>query len=1044
MDASKLKWMKRGTCSVVAALMSFFTWELHGQEMRPISQSSMEKLTKPAAVQIEMSDGNWLRHELDKQPAGGMKAEDAQPRTLAKNSQPFWDIIMFEGFETSFPANQWAISFKNVAPYFWNDVSHNPRTGALSGWCAGGTVSPNPVLNPATGNYVNNMNSVMVFGPFSLSGATNAKLDFWYWLDSQVDYDFLIWAASTSPSGPFHGFQTSGNSEGYQFQSFDLKNVPTLGNLLGRPQVYIAFFFQSDFTETQRGAFLDDIFLLKQPSTTVIKADLVPYEVYLRTGPNGTGTVVSNPVLGQSYYPHFNWRNEGPVAANNFRWEVRLNGAVVCSNNNQSASPNTSFTSSCQTALIWNCPSGANNLEAVMDVTEVIDETGETNNTASKSFPCPLPDLVGKRIYLRTGPNSGSEVDSPVAGQSYYLHFDWSNTGSSVPDARIDLKFNNTVICSYNSGFIPASHTSTSWCTTPVIWPAPPTVVFIEGALDVNKVVTEQDENNNVISRSFVSAQPNLTTTAFSFSPISANAGGSVTLSGTIINNGAFATPTGIKVNFYLSANSNAPNLNLLLLSTTIAALGAGQSNNFALLGTVPLNIASGSYYVWISIDPDKTIGESNENDNLLFSTTLLTVTTTPAAGEIKPVAGATQSIGTPFTVEVTVTNVQNLFGVGFELNYNTTYLDVVGTPTAGAFMGSDPIFLPTVNDPAGKVSIGVSHKAGQPSSTGSGVVARVTFNSLASTPPGTPAVFSISAVSANDAAGSVIALTPSNLAITLGSTCAVWPGDTNNDGVVNQADVLPIGLHWSRTGPPRQGASLSWTAQPCPVWTPVTAANADANGDGVINQADVLPVGLNWGRTHTSMMAEPLGKAHSSFSALLEPEIDSVPMPGEQFSIRMKLSKATDLFGLAFELSYDRPGELQILAVEPDEGFSPEALFYSKVDEATGRIAVGISRKAGQEGRLMAGSVVRIKAKLAANARLGETMTFSLQDEVANDAAGRLIEVHSQVLRMKIGLAADAEAENKSQLIGDYRLHQNVPNPFSANGTLGNPGTTI
>jgi len=78
-----------------------------------------------------------------------------------------------------------------------------------------------------------------------------------------------------------------------------------------------------------------------------------------------------------------------------------------------------------------------------------------------------------------------------------------------------------------------------------------------------------------------------------------------------------------------------------------------------------------------------------------------------------------------------------------------------------------------------------------------------------------------------------------------------VWPGDNNNDGVVNQADVLPLGLYWNKTGPARANASTAWAPQLAAPWTPENATYADANGDGVVNQADILPIGLNWGRTH-------------------------------------------------------------------------------------------------------------------------------------------------------------------------------------------------
>jgi len=1043
MNVSTLKWTKRGACFVVAALMSFPAWRLCAQEAQPARHSLPAELTKPAAVQIEMSGDRLLRRKIAAPPVSGKKTEDAQSRIAASSFPPLWDTIMFEGFEASFPAaNNWAISYANVAPYFWDDVSHNPRTGALSGWCAGATVSPNSVLDPATDNYVNNMNSAMVFGPFSLSSATDAKLDFWYWLDSQVDYDFFIWAASTGPSGPFYGFQTSGNSGGvYKLQSFDLKNVPALGNLLGKPQVYIAFFYQSDFTETHRGAFLDDIFLLKQPSTTTSKADLVPYRVYLRTGPNGAGTEVSTPVLGQQYYVHFDWRNEGPIAANNFRWEIKLNGAVLCANNNQSASPNTSYTSSCQTALIWNCSSGANNLEAVMDVTEIIDETGETNNAVSQSFPCPLPDLVANRIYLRTGPNSGLEVDSPVAGQSYYLHFDWSNTGGSAPDMRLDLKFNNTVICSYNSGFIAANSSTKSWCTTPVIWPAPPSVVFIEGALDVSTAIAEQDENNNVISRSFISAQPNLTTTAFSFSPVAVNAGGAITLSGTVSNNGAFATPSSVKVNFYLSTNPSGPNLNLLLLSTTIAALGAGQSNNFSFTGAVPLNTAQGSYYVWISLDPENTINETNENDNLLFSTTLLTVNAPSLGAEIKPVAASTQTIGASFTVEVAVSNAQNLFGVSFVLNYtNTAFVDVVGTPTAGEFMGNDPIFLPTVDEAGSKVSIGITHKAGQPASTGSGVVTRVNFTSLASTPPGTPVMFSISNIAANDAAGNTIALSPSSLAITLNAAgVIVWPGDTNNDGIVNQADILPIGLHFNKTGPARQNPSSSFTPQVAAPWTPVAATYADANGDGTINQADVLPIGLNFGKTHTAqpLAAEkinpPLTLSKTN-AAMIGTTVTGSTNPGQDFEIDVVVNQVNSLFGVSFELLYSPTTLLDPQSADPGSLLGSDVIFFPNIDKNAGRVSIGITRKAGQSGVSGAGAVAKIKLRVSSQAVRGQAITFVLQNVAANDSVGQPIQL--SVANGQIILVNVASRQNEP-LPAAFGLHANTPNPF-------NPSTAI
>jgi len=46
-----------------------------------------------------------------------------------------------------------------------------------------------------------------------------------------------------------------------------------------------------------------------------------------------------------------------------------------------------------------------------------------------------------------------------------------------------------------------------------------------------------------------------------------------------------------------------------------------------------------------------------------------------------------------------------------------------------------------------------------------------------------------------------------------IGPDC-VWAGDTNRDGVVNVADLLPIGLHYGASGTSRENEGSEWGAQ--------------------------------------------------------------------------------------------------------------------------------------------------------------------------------------------------------------------------------------
>ena len=179
---------------------------------------------------------------------------------VAPSAVESWSLIMTEGFEGIFPpgGSSWRILDANGrtnGEYFWDDTSFKPRTGRWSAWPARGGVNS---LNPATSNYQNNMRSWMIYGPFSLSSATDAELLFSYWNQSEANYDRLFWGASVNGTN-FYGSAVSGNSGGWRNVNFDLRDVPILGNLTGRSSVWIAFSFTSDGSITRKGPFIDDI-----------------------------------------------------------------------------------------------------------------------------------------------------------------------------------------------------------------------------------------------------------------------------------------------------------------------------------------------------------------------------------------------------------------------------------------------------------------------------------------------------------------------------------------------------------------------------------------------------------------------------------------------------------------------------------------------------------------------------------------------------------------------------------------------------------------
>ena len=86
-----------------------------------------------------------------------------------------------------------------------------------------------------------------------------------------------------------------------------------------------------------------------------------------------------------------------------------------------------------------------------------------------------------------------------------------------------------------------------------------------------------------------------------------------------------------------------------------------------------------------------------------------------------------------------------------------------------------------------------------------------------------------------------------------------VWPGDTNNDGIVNDEDKTLITEFFGVTGTPRSDAGdISWKAHIAKPWENILATFADANGDGKVDQADNNVIGVNYGKKVSSIENQP------------------------------------------------------------------------------------------------------------------------------------------------------------------------------------------
>jgi hypothetical protein len=189
-------------------------------------------------------------------PLESVFVPEVEGEKVISDSEPLAATTIFnETFEGAFPGTSWTL----YGTPTWDDTSYDKHGGSWSGWCADSS------LNPADG-YTDNMNAWMVYGPFSLADATSASMSFWYKNLSESGYDYFGWYASVDGVN-YSGYHISGNQNSWRSQVFDLTNVYTLGDLRGQPQVWIAFNFTSDGSNSgpagYTGAYVDDVIITK-------------------------------------------------------------------------------------------------------------------------------------------------------------------------------------------------------------------------------------------------------------------------------------------------------------------------------------------------------------------------------------------------------------------------------------------------------------------------------------------------------------------------------------------------------------------------------------------------------------------------------------------------------------------------------------------------------------------------------------------------------------------------------------------------------------
>ena len=163
-----------------------------------------------------------------------------------------------------------------------------------------------------------------------------------------------------------------------------------------------------------------------------------------------------------------------------------------------------------------------------------------------------------------------------------------------------------------------------------------------------------------------------------------------------------------------------------------------------------------------------------------------------------------------------------------------------------------------------------------------------------------------------------------------IGEHC-VWPGDMDNNGVVDSRDILLLAYGIGSVGESRPNGTSEWIGQYAPSWdapvygTPIDYKYLDANADGRIDSTDLEVIETNYGLENNIYPSRIYGignvnvdAAYGNGSTMLEsaplafPPLTPITGPlseGDVFLLDIILGgreKATeDIHGLSFTMAY-------------------------------------------------------------------------------------------------------------------------------------------
>jgi uncharacterized delta-60 repeat protein len=244
--------------------------------------------------------------------------------------------------------------------------------------------------------------------------------------------------------------------------------------------------------------------------------------------------------------------------------------------------------------------------------------------------------------------------------------------------------------------------------------------------------------------------------------------------------------------------------------------------------------------------------------------------------------------------------------------------------------------------------------------------------------------------------------------------TTTVWPGDANHNRLVDNVDLLPLGLSYGLTGVARIDQGIDWESKVSANWgvsSPMVydVKHTDCNGDGIINANDILAISQNFGLNYSKTGEQPAPWRAGTPGLSIVLSKDTV-RAGDTLIASIQLGDVSlpvsSIYGLAFTYNYDAlvvdTTQTEVLYPSSWLATTSERITIVKDFKTTGQIKTAVTR-INHVNRSGNGEIAQIKFKITTDNISGKNLMYYnnvnfISAVTAIDSAGNPIDLNAGV----------------------------------------------